>query len=353
MASQNRHSQRYLSELARDPQALYPQGFEPLLRYLDANSPLHLRLGHSISLKQDPFRLGQTPIMHFHASAYSHVIRQPESGQYKLNNVYWGMFGINGPLPLHFTEFAIERNFRHQDKTLTEFCDLFHHRFLSLFYRSWAVSQPTISHDRPDDDYFADWTRSFCGYTDSSSARSETQSKLTKAKLAKESLQLQTFLSGLYSNKNRSGDTLRQIVSEYVQHPVTINQFEGQWYDLPEDAQCRLGRNTAALGSSTVIGKQVFQRGYQFSILVGPLAYADYLLLVDNPQHFEMIKKLATRHIGSEFTFTIKLLIRQGDIHASSLGDSKLGANAWLSSNNKKIQKQDDSALVAYQYACQ
>ena len=35
------------------------------------------------------------------------------------------------------------------------FLDLFHHRFLALFYRAWAQAQPHVSRDRPDDDRFA------------------------------------------------------------------------------------------------------------------------------------------------------------------------------------------------------
>ncbi len=391
MASQNRHSQHYLNELATEPEKLYSQGFEPLLRYIDANSPMHERLGYSVSLKQDAFRLGQTPTMHFHASAFSEVVKEEGSTHFKLNNVFWGLFGINGPLPLHFTEFAIERDYRHQDQTLTTFCDIFHHRFLSLYYRSWAVSQPTVSHDRLEHDKFADWTSSFCGYTEQNESRrsgalqqsslkkptdnatSPSKTKQTNTS-TQESMRIQTYLSGLFSIKNRSAGALRQIISEYLGQPVTISEFESDWYDLPGDARCKLGAKSASLGTSTIIGKRIFQRGYRFSILVGPLAYSDYLALVNQPEHFQMINKLTTRHVGNEFSFSIKLLINKNEAQSQPLGLGALNKNAWLATSgnaatstikattrkamqhSKDFQsthsKHNDNIIVAYQHAC-
>ena len=61
----------------------------------------------------------------------------------------FGLFGPNGPLPMHLTEYARERLRHADDPTLGRFLDVFHHRFLALFYRAWAQAQPTVNHDRP------------------------------------------------------------------------------------------------------------------------------------------------------------------------------------------------------------
>ncbi len=67
----------------------------------------------------------------------------------------FGLLGPNGPLPLHITEYARERLRHANDPTLSRFLDLFHHRFLTLFYRAWAQAQPHVNRDRPRDDRFA------------------------------------------------------------------------------------------------------------------------------------------------------------------------------------------------------
>ena len=71
----------------------------------------------------------------------------------------FGLLGPNGPLPLHLTEYARERLRHAGDPTLSRFLDLFHHRFLALFYRAWAQAQPHVNRDRPDDDRFAGYRR--------------------------------------------------------------------------------------------------------------------------------------------------------------------------------------------------
>ncbi len=108
MANTNRLAKQYLAELSQDKEQLLQQGFAPLLRYLDANAPLADRIGYSISPKQDFVRFGQTPLLHFHASAFTMVRQTQSSADYQLKNSYWGMLGINGPLPTHLTEYAIE-----------------------------------------------------------------------------------------------------------------------------------------------------------------------------------------------------------------------------------------------------
>ena len=66
----------------------------------------------------------------------------------------FGLFGPNGPLPIHLTEYARERLQHGGDATLCRFLDVFHHRFLALFYKAWAQAQPHVNRDRPAQDRF-------------------------------------------------------------------------------------------------------------------------------------------------------------------------------------------------------
>ncbi len=51
----------------------------------------------------------------------------------------------------------------HGDPTLSRFLDIFHHRFIALFYRAWAQAQPHVNHDRPKDDRFTGYVGAFIG----------------------------------------------------------------------------------------------------------------------------------------------------------------------------------------------
>jgi type VI secretion system protein ImpH len=75
----------------------------------------------------------------------------------------FGLFGPNGPLPVHMTEYARERIHHHQDTSLSAFADLFHHRLTLLFYRAWADAQPAVSLDRADNKRFEGYLASLIG----------------------------------------------------------------------------------------------------------------------------------------------------------------------------------------------
>ena len=75
----------------------------------------------------------------------------------------FGLLGPNGPMPLHITEYVRERLRNAGDPTLSKFLDIFHHRFISLFYRAWAQAQPFVNHDRPKSDRFTVYVGAFLG----------------------------------------------------------------------------------------------------------------------------------------------------------------------------------------------
>ncbi|MBU3004978.1 type VI secretion system baseplate subunit TssG [Paraglaciecola arctica] len=338
MANSNRLAKLYLDELTKDPDELYQQGFAPLLRYLDANAPLSARIGYSVSPKQDCVRFGQSALLHFHSSAFTTVRFEPKTGDYKLKNSYWGMLGINGPLPSHLTEYAIERNYRLKDKTFTEFLDVFNHRFISLFYRAWADSEPTVSHDRPDNDTFKKRLNAFSGeanvYRDTFGQNGNVHQ----------------YLSGLFSHKNRSSKVLSQLLSEHLHLEVSISEFQGQWYQLEEGEQTQLGKNNSALGVNSISGNRTFQRSFNFAINIGPVDYSDYISLLDNKQRFESIVELTQKAVGQEYEFTINIILKPQQSRPSRLGLAKLGINSWCQDKSSHLAQQDP--ILVYNKAC-
>lgn len=54
-----------------------------------------------------------------------------------------GLTGEQGVLPQHYSELALHR-LKEGDHAMVDFYDIFNHRLLSLYYRSWQLSQLTI-----------------------------------------------------------------------------------------------------------------------------------------------------------------------------------------------------------------
>lgn len=163
MANENRTSKDCLAvveELRRHP---YRYDFFQALRLLENANIDRPRWGQSSHPWEDAVRLGQRPSMAFAASTLA-AVEPGHNGQPAcLLSVFFGLFGPNGALPIHLTELAYERFYQDKDETFARFMDVFHHRMLSLYYHSWAVAQPTVNFDRPEDDRFKDRVGAFLG----------------------------------------------------------------------------------------------------------------------------------------------------------------------------------------------
>ena len=110
---------------------------------------------------------------------------------------------------------------------------------------------------------------------------------------------------------------------------MSIEEFEGAWYTLQENEQCQLGVRNAGLGTDCILGQRTYQRCFNFSIVVGPLLYDEYIALLSNNERFAMIKRLATKMVGAEYSFSIKLALADKQSRPSYLGKARLGINAW------------------------
>ena len=130
------------------------------------------RWGDALRPVDEPVRLGQDPDLSFAPAPLASFELGQDGAPPRLQVRLFGLLGPNGPLPLHLTEYARERLRHAGDPTLSRFLDLFHHRFLALFYRAWAQAQPHVNRDRPNDDRFAVYVGAFVGHGAAGAARS-------------------------------------------------------------------------------------------------------------------------------------------------------------------------------------
>src|ERR1700747_65523 len=84
------------------------------------------RVGRSMSPRQDPVRFGQNPSLAFAPASLESYSPADDDLPPRLQVYFLGLFGPNGPLPFHLTEFAHERLHAHRDPSLARFLDVFH-----------------------------------------------------------------------------------------------------------------------------------------------------------------------------------------------------------------------------------
>ena len=138
----------HIARLAREPEKYH---LFQALRVLEAHFSDQPRLGESRRAAQDKVRLGQEAELAFPPSTIASFQMDKGDKPAVLINRFFGLFGPHGPLPLHMTEYARDRQRNHRDPTLVAFSDMITHRMLSLLYRAWASAEPAPNYDRDED----------------------------------------------------------------------------------------------------------------------------------------------------------------------------------------------------------
>lgn len=324
MAGEDRPEAGALVE--RLQKAPYKFDFFQAVRQMECAHPDLPRVGTSQHSSEDPLRFGQEPSLGFAPSSLSAFIPGQNEAPPRLMVNFCGLLGPHGPLPLHITEYARDRLRNHGDETLSRFFDLFNHRMVSLFYRAWSASQLAVSYDRPEEDRFAAYIGGFAGIGMESFRRRDAVPDVAKQHYA-----------GRLSSYTHNAEGLEAIIEDYFKITTQIEQFVGHWIQLPNDSVWRLGESpwTGSLGTTAVIGAQIWDCQQKFRITMGPMSYDDYKRMLPGSPSFDRLAAWVRNYVGDEFSWDVKLILTAGEVPQISLGvHGKLGWTTWVKSGS-------------------
>ncbi|MDX8346881.1 type VI secretion system baseplate subunit TssG [Cognatiyoonia sp. IB215446] len=318
MASQKREAGSDLTRLAAlrdDPQSHH---IFHALRLIEAAHPDRPRLGRSARPAEDPVRLKQEAELAFAPSAISDFSDDVETGPHKLTQRFFGLFGPNGSLPLHLTEYARDRQRNHDDPTFIAFADMFHHRMFSLLYRAWTSGQPAVSFDRPDDDPFDTKVAALSGLAERAFEDRDAMPDLAKRHFA-----------GLLGSATRSEAGLEAMLSGFFGADVSIESFVGSWLHLEPHDRGQLGG--VALGGNASLGTKVWSREAKFRVRIGPLNLEDYRRLLPGGQSFKKLAAIIRNYLGDTLEWEANLILQKAEVPQCALGQSAdLGLTSWI-----------------------
>jgi type VI secretion system protein ImpH len=297
-----------MERLERDPSSF---DFHVALRRLEAFASDKPRLGEAVRPADEVARLGQEPSVAFEASTLAQFDRTSEDSPARLSVNFFGLWGPHGPLPLHLTEYVRDRVRHAGDRTLASFADIFHHRMLLLFHRAWATAQPTVSMDRADADRFAAYLGAFFGL--GLPATRNRDLVPDRAKL---------FYAGRFSAATRHAEGLCDVVAGYFGLPAAIEEFVGDWIELPPDARWKLGagRDTGTLGQTTVAGTRVWSRNHKFRIVLGPVSRLDFERVLPNSSTLAALTALVRLYTHDEWEWDLRLVLASDATEGMQLG---------------------------------
>ncbi|MCC9000669.1 MAG: type VI secretion system baseplate subunit TssG [Candidatus Contendobacter sp.] len=324
--------------LRREPYAFH---FLQALRRLECIYRDQPRFGQSIRLADDPIRLAQQPSMAFAPATLAAFEAGDGERPARLCQYFLGLFGPNGPLPLHLTEYVRDRTRNVGDHAFARFADLFHHRMLCLFYRGWASAQPTVSFDRPETDRFKVYIGAPFGMGMPSLWNRDAAPDLAKFHYA-----------GRLVSQTRNPEGLRAILADFFKLPADIESFVGHWLPLDEKSRCRLGETpaTGLLGMTAVIGERVWDCQYKFRITVGPMPLAEFQRFLPGSDSLRRLVAWVRNYVGDELLWDFNPILKKEEVPPLVLGEgTRLGWTTWLTSQPLE-QDADDLKLDAVTY---
>jgi type VI secretion system protein ImpH len=314
----------FLVELAESP---FRHDFYQTLRRLECIHADKPRWGESRRPVDDAVRFGQDPDVSFAPAPLASFGRaRPGDSRYRLQVRLFGLFGPNGPLPIHLTEYARERLRNAGDPTFSRFADMLQHRFIALFYRAWAQAQPHVNRDRPDADRFAGYVASLLGVMTPAFRNRDTVPEVARL-----------FNAGALVRHVRNPDGLASILQRFFGVAVRVEEFVGHWMVLGTRERTVLGTETAVLGRGAVAGGRVWDAQHKFRLHIGPLTLAQYESFLPGGARLRQVVDWVRFYLSFELDWDIRLLLQPAEVPPLTLdGRRRLGWTTWVGERRQR-----------------
>ena len=315
-------------------EVLFTRGYEfeffQAARLLARMFPGQKAVGSTAKPEEEFVRFGALLSMAFQPSAVHEIDHSDPAAPARMTVAFLGLTGIQGVLPLCYTEWMIERRAA-KDDTLAAFFDLFNHRLLSLFYRAWEKHRPPVQYElsaarnqRPDA-----FTHSLFDIVGMG-----TNGLRGRMRVEDESLLL---YAGLIAQRPHSSTALRGILRDYFSLPVEIDQCVGDWYELEEADRCYLSdeleRNQLEVGA--FLGDAVWNQQARFRIRLGPLSFDRFREFLPDGRAMAKLVELTRYLVGPAMAFDVQVFLRAREVPDCRLSDEgadapRLGWMGWL-----------------------
>ncbi len=314
MATQNGASDLALAQNHLPPARLeeepYCFDFFQAVRLLTRLTGGRQPVGRANPPKNEVVRFSPYASLTFPASQIQSLVWR-ETGPPLMTVNFMGLTGPTGVLPLYYTELIMER-LRARDTTLRDFLDIFNHRAISLFYQAWEKYRFPVAHERGEADRAAQLLLSMVGLGTAG---------LEKRQAVRDEALI--FYGGLLGQQPRSAVALEQLLADYFDVPVEVEQFVGAWYRLETETQTRMRDEedlSEQLGRGAVIGDEVWDQQSRVRLKLGPLPLARYLDFLPSGTAYAPLRGITKFFSGNEIDFEVQLILDRDQVPACRLG---------------------------------
>lgn len=224
-----------------------------------------------------------------------------------------GLTGARGALPACFTERVLEQ-VREKSPATRDFLDLFNHRLVSLFYRSWEKTQPAVHQERGNEDDFTRILKALSG--------------------CRENWQL--YYGAAFARRSRSASTLRSVLEDITGIPVEIRTLRGEWVPLAEEDQSVLPDASRPQGQHAVLGgamlgSRVWMADKGLDVVFRPASRAAVTAVLPGGVYSKTISEVTRQLVSGQMRVRFRLLARAAHLTHTVLGcQGRLGADSFI-----------------------
>ncbi|HCY62704.1 MAG TPA: type VI secretion system baseplate subunit TssG [Oxalobacteraceae bacterium] len=268
--------------------------------------------------------------------------RWRQLGKVTLTPSFIGLTGPMGVMPRHYTHYVAERETYHRDTATRAFLDIFASRAVALFYQTWLKYRLHLQYESDRRNHFLPLILSLSGF-----GLPGLRERLHDGQqgIADESL---AYYAGALRERPQSAQWLARVVADYFQVKCRVEQFVGQWIELPRQELTALGGGNCQLGVSTFCGERVWDRTTRIRLLIGPLRKAQFEDFLPGGSASASLERLFGLLLGPGHDCELRLILDRRDLVQATLDsrgrNARLGWNGWLGARSTS----NDSHEVAY-----
>lgn len=298
---------------------------------------------------RNSLRLGFAPSQ---VDAIEASYRQDDDGldtgeleQIEVTPSFMGMLGLNGTLPIHYTEQVINHARFKRDESGRAFLDLFTNRAVGHFYRAWKKYRLPILYETDRQNRFLPLILSLGGL-----GFGALRERLGSGAGAIDDESI-AYFTGLLRQRPVSAEALQRVIGGYFQETVRVEQFVGHWYTVPVEQRFCLGGKNATLGGKALLGERVWQRNLRVRIHIGPLCHARYMGFLPKGELAAALEKILSLATGGQFEYEIRPILRAEDVKPAALGGEggcRLGYDSFMLSSPETRDRTDTAYLTHF-----
>ena len=251
-----------------------------------------------------------------------------------LRPAFMGFLGVNGALPLHYSEHVAAWQHERKDEGPRAFFDMFSSRSLALFYQAWAKYRVRYRVDGDGGDGFLPMLLALAGVAPRKADEAACDDEIGDCSLAWFAAQLRSRVV--------SGAVLAGVLGEYFQVPVAVEQFTGRWDVLEERQRTRLAWANCTLGIGATLGERLLRPDLGIRVRVGPVDRANFERFLPGRSAARALARLLGMFAIEVPHRELQVVLCAAQVRSACLDDgARLGLDCFLAVGDARCDRDD------------